>query len=57
MTWYAALGGQISNPGAWSYSAVAYNTQRSVNLPFTGQNAAPLSATGLVALGGVVFRF
>lgn len=57
IAWFAAVAGQVSNPGAWSYSATAYSTQRTLDLPVSGPNAAPLSATGVMALGGVVFRF
>ena len=57
LAWFAAVAGQVSLPGAWRYTAVAYNTQNTVDLPVEGENVAPLSTDGVLALAGVVFRF
>lgn len=57
LAWFAAVGAQASLPGAWRYTAVAYNTGNEVTLPVKGENAAPLSTDGVLGLAGVVFRF
>lgn len=57
LTWFAAFAGQASAGGDWHYYADGYFTGEELELPFTGVNASPLSASGMLALGGLALRF
>lgn len=59
VSWFAAVAGQVSTRGKWSYSSPASNVDETVNLPTAAdsEQPAPLMASGVMALGGVVFRF
>jgi hypothetical protein len=57
LTWFATVAGQYSVGGEWHYYAPAAYTGEEVELPWTGVNASPLSASGLMALGGLAIRF